>query len=329
VIWLLPANIVLFAALSLTQPRFFSGLNFQALLSSLAITVAISLGQMVVIASGGMNISLGSIGALGGLASCYAMLHSGLPLFLDFGVGLVVGALCGTFNGFLVGQFGLSAFIVTLGSSGMFTAIALGLTEVQPLEGLPGSFIRIGVGNLGGVPILFVFVACSVILVAGFMRYTGFGRQVLALGGNAGASQLVGIRRRRVLMGVHLLSGVLAAWAGILTMAQLGQGQPDIGSDWLLGSFAAPIIGGTLFAGGYLSVAGTCLGAGLLTLVSSGVVFVRLNAEWVLVLQGLVVVCAAVLERARLARSLRAGRLHTYLRMGRTGRKPGRDLVRT
>jgi ribose transport system permease protein len=324
VTWLLPANLILFVALSITQTRFFAELNFEALLSSLGITLAISLGQMVVIASGGMNLALGSIGALGGLASCYAMIHSGLPLVLDFALGLLVGMVCGAFNGFLVGQFGLSAFIVTLGSSGIFTATALGLTNVQPLEGVPESFIHIGAGSVAGVPILFVLAALAAVLVAALMRYTNFGRQVLALGGNGDAAQLVGIRRRRVLIGVHVLSGVLAAWAGILTMAQLGQGQPDIGSDWLLTSFAAPIIGGTLFAGGYLSVAGTCLGACLLTLVSSGVVFMRMNPDWVELLSGLVVVSAAVLERARLSRSVGMPRIaRLFGSWGRRASAPG------
>jgi ribose transport system permease protein len=305
VTWLLPTNVLLFVVLAGTHDRFLTRLNIDALLSNLAITVAISLGQMVVIAAGGMNLALGSIGALSGLATCYLMLHRGVPMVFSVCIGIAVGAAAGILNGFLVARFNLSAFIVTLATSSVFTGVALGLTQAQPLTPLPTSFTRIGTGTVGGVPTLFVLGVVVAALVAWICRFTHFGRQLLALGGNRDASALAGMPTRRVIVGVHVLSGVLAAWAGILTMARLGQGQPDIGSDWLLSSFAAPIIGGTLFAGGYLSVSGTVLGAGLLTLVSSAAVFVRINPVWVEVIQGLVVVGAAILDRTRIRRATR------------------------
>jgi len=305
VTWLLPTNVLLFVVLAATQERFLTRLSMDALLSNLAITVAISLGQMVVIAAGGMNLALGSIGALAGLASCYLMLHSGMPVVLSVCVGLIVGAVSGALNGLLVARFNLSAFIVTLATASVFTGIALGLTQDQPIAPLPASFLEIGTGSLGGLPMLFILGVVAAALVAWICRFTHFGRQLVALGGNSDAATLAGMATRKIIVGVHVLSGVLAAWAGILTMARLGQGQPDIGSDWLLSSFAAPIIGGTLFTGGYLSVSGTFLGAGLLTLVSTAAVFVRINPDWVQVIQGLVVVGAAVLDRARLRLALR------------------------
>ena len=309
VTWLAPANLFLFGLLAATQSNFFTETNFAALLSSIGLTIAISLGQMVVIASGGMNLALGSIGALAGLTCCYLLAHFKVPLPVGLLGGLVAGGLAGWVNGAIVGRFRLSAFIVTLATASVYTGLVLGLTQAQPIGGLPQTFVNIGYQSLLGIPYIFLLAIAAAVVVAFVMSRTAFGRQVLAFGGNSDAAQLLGLRTKRTLGAAHLLSGLLGAWAGILAMAQLGQGQPAVGSDWLLSSFAAPIIGGTLFTGGYLSVAGTCLGAALLGLVSSGAVFLNISSSWVQFLQGAVVVAAAVLDRLRIrGTSLGGGR---------------------
>jgi ribose transport system permease protein len=316
VIWLLPTNIAIFVLLSATQSQFFTAINAETLMGSLAITAIIAMAQMVVIAAGGLNLALGSIGAISGMSSCYLMVYTSMPMPLTLIVGILVGALCGSLNGFIVAQFRLSPFIVTLASASLFSGVVLGLSRSRPITNLPVSFQSLGQSKLGFVPVTFILFFLTASFVAWLFFFTGLGRQILAVGGNAPATELAGLGRRRTVIAVHCLSGTLGAWAGILLLAQVGQGAPDIGTDWLLSSFAAPIIGGTLLAGGYLTVFGTCLGAALLTQVASAVVFMQLNPFWVQFIQGLIIVGAAVLDRMRIASPSRGTRTLSLLSEG-------------
>lgn len=298
VAWLVPANALLFLTLSVTQRQFLTDVNLGAMATSFAVSVVIAMSQMVVIAAGGMNLSIGSIGSISGLAACFLM-ASGVAVVAAIAIGLVIGVAAGGLNGLLVDRFGLSPFIVTLATASVFSGITLGFTQSQPITGLPAEFRSMGQASYGGIPALLLLAATAAVLVALVFRYTGFGRRILAFGGNPSATALAGVRTSGLNVGVHALSGALAAWAGILLLARIGQGQPDIGGDWLLPSFAAPIIGGTLLAGGYLSVTGTALAAALLTQVSTAVVFLGIDPFWSQLMQGAIIVFAAVLDRVR------------------------------
>ena len=152
VTWLLPTNLLLFILLVATQSNFFTETNFTALLSSIGLTIAISLGQMVVIASGGMNLALGSIGALAGLTCCYLLADLKAPLPVGVLGGLLAGSLAGWVNGAIIGSFRLSAFIVTLATASVYTGVVLGLTQAQPISGLPQTFVNIGYQSFLGIP---------------------------------------------------------------------------------------------------------------------------------------------------------------------------------
>lgn len=299
VLWLVPANVLLFVTLVVTQKDFVTATNFRTLMSAFAVTAVVALSQMVVIAAGGMNLAVGAIGAAAGLFSSFLMAN-GAPVWVALLVCLATGLACGALNGWIVAQFGLSSFIVTLATASVFTGITLGLTASQPIVGLPAEYRQLGQGTFLGIPYVgFFFLAAALLVYVVFFRL-GVGRQILAYGGNPGATDLAGVPRWQIQTAVHGISGLLAALAGWMLLAQIGQGQPDIGSDWLLGSFAGPIIGGTLLAGGSMSILGTCLAVALLTQVSSAVIFIGLDPFWVLFLQGAIIVVAAVLDRLRI-----------------------------
>ena len=223
----------------------------------------------------------------------------GVSPFVAILAGLLLGATAGAINGILVVRTGLSAFIVTLATASVFTGINLGLTAGKPFYYLPESFKALGAWTLAGIPgLLFVMLAIATALWFLFSR-VGLGRQILAVGANPRAAELAGVSVNRCRVIVHALAGFLAASAGIILTARLGIAQPSIGNEWLLSSFAAPIIGGTLLSGGFLSVPGVVAGALLLTLVSNGLIQLNIDPYWTQLFSGLIILAAGGIDRLR------------------------------
>jgi ribose transport system permease protein len=293
------AVVVLSLALAIAAPKFVSVDNFQVLAYSVANLAVVAFAQMAVLAAGGMDLSVGAIGGLTAVVVGGLMQALGVPPALAILAGLALGAAAGALNGFLVVRTGLSAFIVTLATASVFTGFNLGLTSGQPFYYLPDSFKAIGSWTLAGVPgLLLVMLAIAVVLWFLFSR-VGLGRQILAVGANLRAAELGGVPVDRIRIIVHALAGFLASFAGIILTARIGVAQPSIGADWLLSSFAAPIIGGTLLSGGYLSVPGVIAGALLLTIVANGLIQLNIDPYWTQLFSGLIILAAGGIDRLR------------------------------
>jgi ribose transport system permease protein len=293
------AVIVLAALLSLSAPKFLSPDNFQVIAYSVANLAVVAFAQMVVLAAGGMDLSVGAIGGLtavivGGLMEA---LH--VPPALAILAGLSLGVMAGALNGYLVVRTGLSAFIVTLATASVFTGINLGITSGQPFYYLPDSFKAIGGWTVMDVPALLLITLVLGAALWFVFRRVGLGRQILAVGANPRAAELAGVPVNRSRIIVHAIAGFLAAFAGIILTARLGVAQPTIGNDWLLSSFAAPIIGGTLLSGGYLSVPGVIAGALLLTLVANGLIQLNIDPYWTQLFSGSMILAAGGIDRLR------------------------------
>ncbi len=293
------AVIVLATALTLTTPRFASADNFDVLAYGVANLALVAFAQMVVIAAGGMDLSVGAMGGLAAVIVGGMMELFHVPVPLAILAGLVLGAAGGAVTGWLVVRTGLSAFMVTLATASIFTGINLGLTAGRPFYYLPEEFKAIGAWRLAGVPVLLVFTLLVGLLLYLLFRNVGLGRQILALGANPRAAELAGVPVARTRVIVHMIAGILAATAGIMLTARLGVAQPSIGNDWLLNSFAAPIIGGTLLAGGYLSVPGAIFGSLLLLLVGNGLIQLGIDTYWTQFFSGLIILAAGGIDRMR------------------------------
>ena len=293
------AVVALSALLGLAAPNFLTVDNFQVIAYGVANLAVVAFAQMVVLAAGGMDLSVGAIGGLtavvvGGLMEVWK-----LPSEAAILAGLLLGVVAGGLNGVLVVRSGLSPFIVTLATASVFTGFNLGLTSGRPFYYLPDRFKAIGSWTIAGVPGLFlVMLAIGVALWFVFSR-VGIGRQILAIGANPRAAELAGVPVERSRIVVHALAGFLASFAGIILTARLGVAQPSIGNDWLLSSFAAPIIGGTLLSGGYLSVPGVIAGALLLTLVANGLIQLSIDPYWTQLGSGLIILAAGGIDRLR------------------------------
>lgn len=291
--------------LALTTANFTSSDNFNVLAYGVANLALVAFAQMVVIAVGGMDLS---VGAMAGLA---AVIVGGLmelwqvPTPLAIAAGLCVGAAGGAVTGWLVVRTGLSAFMVTLATASVYTGINLGLTSGRPFYYLPDDFKALGSLSVAGIPILLLITLGVAALLFFMFHSMGLGRQILALGANARAAELAGVPVGRTRIAAHALSGVLAAMAGIMLTSRLGVAQPSIGNDWLLNSFAAPIIGGTLLAGGYVSIVGTLFATLLLLLVGNGLIQLGIDTYWTQFFSGLIILAAGGLDRLRGVSNLR------------------------
>jgi ribose transport system permease protein len=286
-------------ALSIIAPNFLTEFNLYVMLRSLSVGLLVAFAQMVTLGVGQMNIAVGALGGLTAVMFGATMEIYGFPLLLAIPLALGIGALGGLINGFLTARTGVNAFIVTLATASAFTGINFGITGSIPFYKMPVSLVAFGDRHLGAMPYLLVTPLIIALLLGIFFSRAPPGRRLLAFGGNPQAAELSGISRERVVVSALVLSGLLAAAAAVLAVAQLGSAQPTIGADWLLLSFAAPIIGGAALTGGHISVLGTMFAVLLLGLIQNGMVLAKVDPYWVQFMLGALILAAVGLNRWR------------------------------
>ena len=291
------------AILSMLAPNFLTEFNIYVMLRSFCVALLVGFAQMVTLGVGQMNIAVGALGGLVAIAFGGMMEVYGLPILAAVPVALLIGAAGGLINGLLTVRTGINGFIITLATASAFTGINLGITESIPFYKMPPALVAFGEQRIGAFPYLLIAPVIVAALLGLFFARTVPGRQLLAYGGNAQAAELSGIPRERTIVMAHVLSGLLAAAAAILAVAQLGSAQPSIGSDWLLLSFAAPIIGGAALTGGHVSVLGTLFAVILIALIENGMVLAKVDPYWVQFLLGALILAAVGLNRLRAVRA--------------------------
>lgn len=286
-------------ALAAVQPTFLSAFNIYVMLTAFSLAVLVALSQMVILAIGQLNLSVGAIGGLAAITFAGVMEVFALPVPVAILIGLLVGIACGALNGAITFWSGLNAFVVTLATLSIFKGVNIGITEAQPFYDIPASVKAFGNARLGPLPYLLIVSGLGLLAMLVFMRRGVLGRQLLAVGGNRSAAELSGINVGRVIIAAHVISGLLAAIAGMLAVARLQLGQPTIGDDWLIISFAAPVIGGAVLAGGHVSVVGTVLGVAIVTLINNALVLLNVDPFAVQLLLGALILAAVALSRFR------------------------------
>jgi ribose transport system permease protein len=292
--------------LTVLSPNFLSEFNFYVLLRSVCVSIIVAFAQMVTLAVGQMNLAVGALGGMTAILFGGMMEVFGAPLWLAVPAAIGIGVLGGLINGLLSSRTGINGFIVTLATASAFTGVNLGLTKSVPFYKMPTALQDFGNGRIGALPFLLIAPLIVSPLLALFLFRLPIGRRLLAVGGNSQAAALSGISPGNAVVLAHCLSGLLAAIGAVLAVAQLGSAQPLIGSDWLLLSFAAPIIGGTALAGGYVSITGAILAVFVIALIQNGLVLAKVDPYWVQFLLGALIVGAISLNRWR-ARPIRLG----------------------
>ena len=296
--------LLLFAVFANTLQGFISTFNLFTMGRQIGIDTMIGLAMMAVIVTGGLDLSVGAIGACTAMIFGYLAQASGVPLFLAVPMSILFGAGLGFINGTAVVRSGVHSFIITLASMSIFFGLMIFMTKAQSFNGLPPEVPRFGKLKIGGLvsPLLIISIfMCGALSV--FYRFSTLGRSMLATGANAKAAELSGIRTGRVITACHVLTGGLAAMAGLMVTARTGAAIPSmagqLGQDWLLPAFLAPVLGGTLLAGGRVSVFGTFLGAAFVTVMTSGLLLMRIGEFWILACLGLMLLFAVLTDKAR------------------------------
>lgn len=298
--------VVAVAIVGALNPSFLSPFNIQILLLAIAVNAMIAFSQMIIIAIGQMNLSVGAIGGLAAIAFGGMMEVWGIPWPIAALLALVIGLLAGLANGILVAFTGISAFVITLATLSAYKGVNLGITEAQPFYEIPAAVKALG-NETFLHPLPWLIIPC--ILVALSLWYLLYrlplGRSILAVGGNEHAAELSGISVRGIVVTAHAISGLLAALAGIMLVGRLQLGQPTIGDDWLILSFAAPVIGGAILTGGHVSVAGTFLGVAIVAIFTQVLVLFNIDPFLVQVVLGLLILWAVGINRFREVRAQR------------------------
>jgi ribose transport system permease protein len=283
---------------------FLSGFNIYSVGRLVSIAVVVGFSQMVVIGIGQMNLSIGAIGGVVAMFLGWLVQAFGVPWPVAIAFSVLFGAFLGGINGVVIVKTGINAFIVTLGTASVFSGTMFILTKVEAFRDLPPGLIEFGQMRIVGLisPLVIVMV---VVMLGLFLLYRGttLGKQMLATGANPRTARVSGVPVGRIITLTHMLSGALAGIAGVMLVLRIGSAIPSIGTagggDWLLPSFAAPAIGGTLLSGGVINVVGTFIGGLLLGSIENGLTLLSVPGFWVQLLTGLVLLIAVMLDRAR------------------------------
>lgn len=318
----------IFLMFSFTQDRFFTSANIEALLTSAAILWVVSIGLTFVMLAGGFDLSIGSMLALAGIALGAFVNDFGVPIPLAVLLTLAFGALLGGgINGVLVGRFGLSFLVVTLGTLILFRGGLNLWSDTKTTQVLSPFLDAVAFDEFLAVPVP-VWIMLGTFLVALYVqRSTYFGRDVYAVGGNPDAARLSGIKVSRTIIAVYAVSGMLAAFGGVLQTARIGAASPQVGEGILFDAAAAVLLGGTSFAGGVGGVGGTAVGVLFLAVLQNGLSVSGVESFYQQIITGAILLAAVLLDRVQREgwRSLGfrvRGRAGIRSRQATTGERP-------
>ncbi|WP_370615187.1 ABC transporter permease [Mumia sp. Pv 4-285] len=285
--------VALVALAAFTTETFLSERNLTNLLKQMVTTGLLAYGMLVVILTGGIDLSVGSVVAFAGIVS--AGLVSDLPLPLALLVGVAAGVAFGAINGILIAGFDLAPFVVTLAALTTIRGLAFVYSDV-PIAPEDPSFFTLGSQMLGPIPLTTV-IMLVVFLVGGvFLSRTPAGRSIIAIGGNKETVRLAGISVKKNLILAYTISGFCAGLAGVILASRVGIAQPSVGVAFELDAIAACVIGGASLAGGKGSVRATFGGVLVLALINNLLNLYGVQSYWQQVLKGLIIVAVIIIQ---------------------------------
>ncbi|RIL10129.1 MAG: sugar ABC transporter permease [Proteobacteria bacterium] len=291
--WITVFTLLLISALSLVSDRFGSHENWYNISRNAAFIAIMTLGQTVVIISGGIDLAVGSVMGLAGVVTALS-LEQGYPLELAIFLGLLAGGICGLVNGYLISHLKLSSFVVTLGMLSIARSVALVISNnrmIYEFGQAHNEFVGLGALDLFGLAMPVIVSAVLGIVVSYLLKQTVWGRHVYAVGGNQEASRLNGVMVERVKLLAYLFSSLCAGLSGVLTVAWLGSASTSLGTGYELTVIAAAVIGGASLAGGFGGAWGALIGALLVEVIRNGLLLTGVDPYW----QGSFVGCCIIL----------------------------------
>jgi len=292
---------LLCVAMAIFAPHFLEVNNALNVLKQLSFTAILAAGMTIVILTGGIDLSVGSIVALSGVISVLSLNHGVNPIIAIL-LGIAVGIVAGFINGYLTAVPKLPSFIVTLGSMTYLRGLALVISGGYPMVLTNSTFKFLGAGSILGIPTPIYIMSLIYLIMFFVLKYTMFGRHVYAIGGNEEAARLTGIKVEKTLIKVYTISGLLAGLTGVVLAGRLFSGQPTAGMEYELQAIAAVILGGTSFVGGFGRIQGTLIGVLIIAVLNNGLTLLNVDSYWQKVVTGAVIVAAVLLDRLRTKR---------------------------
>lgn len=294
------ALVAICAVLTLVEPNFLSSANLINVVRQVSISGILTMGVTFVLLTGGVDLSLGSVVALAGVSAGLAAQSTGpMPVTLGFGAAVVVGALCGAANGWVITKARVAPFIVTLGMLTAARGLALVASGGRPVSNLAPDFIAVARTTVLGIPVLVLIFAAVAGSVYIFLRYFRWGRYIYAIGGNEHAARASGLNVAGGKLLAYVLCGSAAGLAGALLAARTTTGQPNAGVGYELDAIAAAVIGGISLSGGVGRVSGAVLGVLLIGVISNGLDLLGVPSYYQLIVKGVIVVTAVCLDRQK------------------------------
>jgi ribose transport system permease protein len=288
--------LILFGAMTLASTEFLTGDNMANLARQVAIFGIIAVGQLLVILTAGIDLSVGSVLGLTGCVSAELLVRGvGIPIAILAGLG--VGIALGLVNGSLVAYGRMPPFIVTLGMLGIARGIVLVMTDASTIQPLPDAFGDIANGDFIGVPNLLWLFLAVVVVTAFVLRRTVFGRYIYAIGSNPESARLSGVPVTRVLVAVYAIAGLLAAVGGVLFMSRLNAGIPTAGTGYELNAIAACVIGGASLFGAKGGAFGAAAGALIVATLNNGGNLLAVNAFYLQIIIGALILAAVAFDQ--------------------------------
>jgi ribose/xylose/arabinose/galactoside ABC-type transport system permease subunit len=295
--------ILMCAIISFVNPSFLSFDNLINIVRTSSYVVIAGVTATMIFIVGGLDLSVGSVIGLGGLSSALVLVHTGLPVWVAICAGLLVGLIFGLFNGIASVKWKIPSLIVTLGTLYIARGLMNVITEGRPVYPLPDAFNNLGSGTIFKLPYS-VFIAVILVFIVYFvLKYTIYGRNIYAIGGNEETARLSGINVDRIRISVYALASMTAALTGIIMTARMASAQVSTGTGWELTVISAVIIGGTSMFGGVGTVFGTVLGALVMTTLSNGLVLMRVSAFWQNVFIGVIIILAVGIDQLKRRKS--------------------------
>lgn len=289
--------VVLWLVLSLLTGNFFKSTNLINLIKQVCVATVISLGMTMVIASGQMDLSIGTLLGLSGIIMALLSRDLGWKTIPVIIAGLIVGAVGGLINGLLISRFKLNFFIVTMATQYVWAGVGYMLCGNKAVSGLPQAFIYLGQGLIfGKIPMLIVIMLICLIITIVIMNKTRMGREIIAVGGNSQAARVSGINCNRVSMDVFIFSGIAAGIAAVMLTARTAAASTTGGAGMEMDAICAVVLGGTALSGGKANVFGTLLGCLIVGTITNGLTLLRIDTNWQVVAKGLIILFAIMID---------------------------------
>lgn len=299
------ALIALCVILSIVSPVFLSISNILNIFVQTSINGIVAIGMTMVILTGGIDLSVGSVVALAGVTAGLTSMaidadatSAGLGIVCII-MALAVGALAGLVNGVLISKAKLPAFIATLGMMSIARGLALTISGGLAITKIPDIIKFIGSGRIGFINFPIILMIVLYFIAWWVLRYTKLGRNTYAVGGNMEAARLSGVKVPKTLIIVYMISGICSGIAALLLTGRLTSAQPVAGSGYELDAIAAVVIGGTSMSGGEGRIIGTLIGALLVAVLRNGLNLLNVSAYSTQIVIGLVIVLAVMMDTLR------------------------------